>query len=258
MSDETPEIRKLAHQLGVDPSRLQFLSDVPQADLRELRGLVGEYLFQADRHHFDKVVAVSKIVPTALAAKVTEHALPPLIAARTAELLEPTKAVDMVGRLSDRYLADVSAAMDPARAPEVIANIPPAQVAKVGAELARRGEWVVMGGFVSLVSDAALRSAVENLSGEQLLRVGYVLDDLSRLDDITDMLTDDQLDDMLGAAIAHDLWRELDGILIHLTGTQARRIAARYAEAPSPVVAAVDDAARSGALSETGLAALRG
>jgi hypothetical protein len=258
VTDGSPEIRKLAHQLGVAPSRLEFLAGVPQADLRELRGLIGEYLFQADRHHFSKVVAVSKIVPTALAAKVTEHALTPLIAARTAELLEPAKAVDMVGRLPDQYLADVSAAMDPARAPEVIANIPPAQVAKVGAELARRGEWVVMGGFVSLVSDAALRSSVEDLSGEQLLRVGYVLDDLSRLDDVADMLTDDQLDDMLGAAIAHDLWRELDGVLVHLTGSQAQRIACRYAEAPSPVTAAVEDAVRSGALSEAGLAALRG
>ena len=74
------------------------------------------------------------------------------IAARTAELLEPAKAADMVGRLSDRYLADVSAAMDPARAPEVIAQISPVHVAKVGAELARRGEWVIMGGFVSVVS----------------------------------------------------------------------------------------------------------
>ena len=55
---------------------------------------------------------------------MTEFALPPMIAARTAELLDPAKAAEMVGRLSDGYLADVSAAMDPTRAPEVIARIP--------------------------------------------------------------------------------------------------------------------------------------
>ncbi|MGH8860774.1 MAG: magnesium transporter MgtE N-terminal domain-containing protein, partial [Jatrophihabitantaceae bacterium] len=157
MSDPSAEICKLAHQLGVADAELDFLAGVAPADLRELRAQISQYLFDADKHHFGRVVAASKIVPPALSARLTEKALPPLIAARTAELLDPAKAADLVTRLPDSYLADVSAAMDPARAPEVIAQIPPAQVAKVGAELARRGEWVVMGGFVSLVSGAALR-----------------------------------------------------------------------------------------------------
>src|SRR3954465_678027 len=119
---------------------LDFLNQDDEPDLRALRTQIGNALFNADKHHFTKVVAVSKIVPPALAAKITEHALSPLIAARTAELLEPAPAVDMAGRLSDRYLADVSAAMDPARAPEVVSTIPPERVATVGVELARRGE----------------------------------------------------------------------------------------------------------------------
>ena len=252
------EIRKLAHQLGAAPSRLEFLATVPAGDLRALRGRVSELLFEADRHHFDKIVAVSRIVPTALAARITEFGLSPLIAARVAELLEPAKAVDMVGKLSDRYLADVSAAMDPMRVPELIAQIPPARVAMVGAELARRGEWVVMGGFVSLVSDAALEAAVATLTGEELLRAGYVLDDLSRLDDIAEMLTDEQLDGVLGAAIEHDLWVELDEVLANLKGDRAKRIAARYATADAATVAAVEAAAGAGALRPDSLAKLSG
>jgi hypothetical protein len=254
MSDRnaSAEVLKLAHQLGVAPSRLDFLASVVPDDLRTLRRAIGDYLFEADKHHFTKVAAVSRLVPNAIAARVTEFALPPLIAARTAELLEPTKAADMVGRLSDRYLADVSAAMDPARAPEVIAQISPAHVAKVGAELARRGEWVIMGGFVSVVSGPALRAAVADLGGEELLRVGFVLDDLSRMDEISQLLTDAQLDEMLAAAIDHDLWDELDGVLVNLTGAQATRIAQRYAAAPEATKAALD----AGRLSDAGRAAL--
>ena len=76
--DTDAEILKLAHQLGVPTSRLDFLAAVPPADLRALRGQIGEALFQADKHQFSKVVAVSKVVPTAIAAKITEHALSPL------------------------------------------------------------------------------------------------------------------------------------------------------------------------------------
>ena len=253
MSTAAAEIRKLAHQLGVASADLDFLEKLAADDLRELRARIGDYLFEADRHHFSKVATVSRLVPNAVAAKVTEFALPPLIAARTAELLEPAKAADMVGRLSDRYLADVSAAMDPTRCPQVIAQIPPTSVAKVGAELARRKEWVVMGGFVSVVSGPALRASVAELHGEQLLHVGYVLDDLSRMDEIAQLLTDSQLDEMLCAAVAHELWDELDGVLSHLTGAQAQRIAGRCAAAPEPIRVAIA-ASPLGASARTALA----
>jgi hypothetical protein len=253
MSTPAAEMRKLAHQLGVDLSRIDFLESLAADDLRALRRQIGDYLFQADKHHFGKVAMVSRLVPVAIAAKVTEFALPPLIAARTAELLDPHRAAEMVGRLSDGYLADVSAAMDPARAPELIARIPPEHVSKVGAELARRGEWVVMGGFVSVVSGAALEAAVTDLTGEQLLRVGFVLDDLSRMDEIAALLSDDQLDGMLEAAVELQLWTELDGVLASLTGDQAVRIAGRYRVATAHARAEIDAAP----LSAEGRAALQ-
>ncbi|HZZ97956.1 MAG TPA: hypothetical protein VFE19_13110 [Jatrophihabitantaceae bacterium] len=254
--DTDAEILKLAHQLGVPTSRLDFLGAVPPHDLRELRSQIGEALFQADRHQFSKVVAVSKVVPSAIAAKVTEHALSPLIAARTAELLDPPRAVDMVKRLSDRYLADVSAAMDPSRSPEVLSQIPPDRVAAVGAELARRGEWVVMGGFVSVISVEALRAAIAELTGEQLLRIGFVLDDMTRLDGIAAMLTDTQLDAILAAALEHTLWRELDELLANLDGTRPRRLAARYAAADANLRGGVDAALAAGQLSAQSAAKL--
>lgn len=252
MPTTSAELQKLSHQLGVPASELAFLAELPADDLRELRRQIGNYLFEADRHHFAKVAMVSRLVPVAIAAKVTEFALPPLIAARTAELLEPHRAADMVARLSDGYLADVSAAMDPARAPEVVARISPEHVSKVGAELARRGEWVVMGGFVSVVSGPALEAAIADLDGEQLLRVGFVLDDLARMNEITALLRDEQLDAMLAAAVDLELWDELDGVLGSLTGRQATRISQRCAAAPAPRRAALDAAP----LSPAGRAAL--
>lgn len=255
--DSTAELRKLGHSLGVPVERLSALADATPADLRALRRQLGEALFQADKHHFAKIATLSKAIPTPIAAKVTEFALPPLLAARTAELLEPHRAGELVNRISDSYLADVAAAMDAGRAPHVVEQIQPDRVAKVGAELARREEWVVIGGFVAHVSHKALRAAVTHFTGEQLLRIGFVLDDTSRLDDIADMLSDDQIDQMRAAAVEQGLWVELDEIISHVSDDRLARIAARFADDQVAADAALAAVAR-GAFSEAGLRRLSG
>jgi hypothetical protein len=242
------ELAKLAHQVGVDSAELTFLAGVPAEELRALRAQIGEALFQADKHYFVKVAALSRNIPAPIAAKVTEFALPPLIAARVAELLEPAKAVDLVGRISGGYLAKVAAAMDPSRSPHIIEKIPPDKVALVGRELAKQGEWVVIGGFVSTVSGSGLRASVGVFTGEQLLRIGFVLDDTTRLGEIADMLSDQQVDQLLVAAGEHELWPELDELVANLTPDQGRRLGERLAQAPESARAAIAGAAESGAL----------
>jgi hypothetical protein len=233
MSAASAEVLKLAHQLGVEADRLGFLVALPAEDVRRLRAQVGAALFQADRQRFDKIAAASKLLPVAFAAKVTEHALSPLLAARTAEVLDPGRAVDMVGRLSQRYVADVSTAMDPSRAPEVVAAVPPATVAAVAAELAARRQWVVMGGFVSHISLPALDVVVSAMDGEQLLRVGYVMDDLSRLDAIVRMLAPVQLGEIVDAAARLDLWSELEALVAASSDHSRARLGDAFVAAPA-------------------------
>lgn len=250
------ELLKLAHQVGVDADELAFLAAVPAEELRALRAQIGEALFQADKHYFVKVAALSKNIPSPIAAKVTEFALPPLIAARVTELLDPAKAADLVVRISGGYLAKVAAAMDPTRSPHVIEKIPPDKIAQVGRELAAKGEWVVIGGFVSMVSETGLRSSVGVFTGEQLLRIGFVLDDTTRLAEIAEMLSDAQVDQLLVAAGEHDLWAELDELASNLTPEQGVRLADRLADRPAATRDAVAAAAKSGALSTATVALL--
>lgn len=249
------ELRKLARVLDVDEESVAFLAAVGEADLRVLRGQVGEALFQADRPALVRVAALSKALPGPIAAKLAEAVLPPLIAARTSELLEPPRAADLVKRISVRYLADVSLYLDAARAPEVIAAIPAAKVAEVAAELARRAEWIVIGGFVAQVGKEALAASVARFNGEQLLRIGFVLDDLTKLDDIGDMLTERQLDELLAAAAEHGLWTELSDLVAHLPAPHVARLAVRYA-AQSELHERYEEARDAGALPPATLAEL--
>lgn len=254
--DATAERRKLAHVLGVDTARLDMLTGVPADDLRALRGQISEALFQADKPAFARVATLAKSVPAAVSAKLTELAMPPLIAARTSELIEPAKAVDLVARLSDRYLADVSAVMDPARSPEVVAAIPADRVVTISRELVRRQEWVVIGGFASIIPEDGLRATVASYTGEQLLRIGFVMDDLDKIDVIGAMLRDDQIDDMLAAAVEYELWDELADQLEHLSGPRLDRFATRLATAPEPVRTGLRTAAADGRFDAAALALL--
>ena len=61
------------------PRRSTFLDSVLPADIRRLRGQVAEALFEADRHLFARVAALSKAAPVAIAAKLAEHAFSPLL-----------------------------------------------------------------------------------------------------------------------------------------------------------------------------------
>jgi len=246
--ESTGELRKLAHALDVPAERLQMIAGLPAADLRTLRAQVGDALFQADKHYFARVAALSKAVPGAVAAKLTEAVLPPLIAARTAELLEPHRAADLVGRISEKYLAEVALRMDATRAPQVVEAIPPARVGAVAAELARREEWVVIGSFVAQVTSAALAASVAAFSGEQLLRIGLVLDDVSRMDEIGEMLTEKQIDEMLAAAAEQGLWEELAEVVSHLHPERLARLAARYAAVDAATRSAFEGAAERGDL----------
>ena len=226
---------------------------MPPADIRRLRGQVAEALFEADRHLFARVAALSKAAPVAIAAKLAEHAFSPLLAARTAELIDPGRAAALVAKLSESYLADVSAALDPSRCPQVVAGIEPERIARIGAELARREEWVVIAGFIDVVDRPALAATVRNFDGAQLLHIGFVLEDKGRLDEINTLITDAQLDQLLVAAADQALWQELDDLLSHLTDQRAERLAGRFQAAPESVREGTVGAVREGLLSQAAL-----
>lgn len=241
------ELAKLGHVLGRPAAELQFLDAVPADDLRVLRRQVGQALFDADRPSFEKAATLAGLIPAAVAAKIAQTTLPALLAARVAELLDPGKAVDLAARLPDAYLADVCAAMDPSRVPAAVLSMPPNRVAIVARELGRRAEWVVIGAFLSQLSPEGLRAATAVYDGEQLLRVGFVLED--RLNEFTAAVSDDQIDAMLSAAAANELWTELDAVVSPLGADRAARYATRFAAAASQVRAAAERAMATGRLS---------
>ena len=218
------EILKLARMLGREPDELAYLEAVALDDLRALHDRTIEVLWGADSASMARLAAASRLLPAALTATIAQRAFGPLLAARMAGLLDPERAVEIATKLPTEFLADVAVELDPRRASNVLALLPPAQVAAVTTVQVTRGEYVTMGRFVGHLDDPAIRAALGTMDDATLLRVGFVLEDKSRLRTLIALLPAGQLDGLIATAADEGLWVEALDLLAHLDVEQRAAI----------------------------------
>lgn len=218
------EILKLARMLEREPAELAYLEVVALDDLRALRERTIEVLWSANHASMSRLAAASRLLPSALTATIAQRAFGPLLAARMAGLLEPERAVDIATRLPTEFLADIAVELDPRRACDLLALIPAAQVAAVTTVLVTRAEYVAMGRFVGHLGDPAIRAALGTMDDATLLRVGFVLEDKSRLRTLIALLPAERLNGLIATAADQGLWVEAIDLLGHLDVEQRAAI----------------------------------
>ena len=237
------EVLKLARILEREPESLAYLESLSLDDLRALRDRVTEVLWTAHGHTLNRLASASRLLPAGLSATISERAFGPLLSARMAGLLEPSRAVDVATKLHSTFLADVATELDPRRASEVISQIPPGQIAEVTGELVRRGEYVTMGRFVGHLHEDALVAALGAMDDAALLHVAFVLEDKGDLEHLVGLLPELRLAAIVQAAADDDLWLEALDLLDHLSERQRSEILATKLEldhaALEAIVAAV-------------------
>ncbi|MFI1919214.1 hypothetical protein [Nocardia sp. NPDC020380] len=213
------EITKLARLLGIsDPTELDFLVDLPPAAIREYRERVTDRLFDRDTKRLRAVASASKIVPVAISSKIAERAFGPILCAAVASAVEPNRAVDIAKSLSGPFLAECATGLDPRRTAAIIAAVPPRMVTDVARELLSRGDHITMGRFVHVVPEPALRAAAPVMSDADLLRIAFLLEDKSAIDNVLHIVAD-RVPGVIRAAAEQHMWAEgidlLDSIAPH-------------------------------------------
>lgn len=229
MSVSSLEVRaeqlKLARTLGVDPKELAFLAGGDPADLKLLRERITDHLFARDARHFEGIAKLASRLPIGLAAQAAQHALGARLAAHAAALLDPKLAGEFVKRLPAPFLADIAVAADATKLAHHLGSLPTEKIGAIASELAERKEWVVMGAFVSYLSDAALDAALTALDAEARLRTGFVMEDKSRVSAVASRMTDAQLKDYLATAVRRNLLPEALDLATHVDDAELRRLA---------------------------------
>ncbi|GAB7071190.1 hypothetical protein JCM12141A_54790 [Mycolicibacterium hodleri] len=179
-----PELVAIGRLLGVEVDELHGLDGVSDDDLSVLHGQIARRLSADKRRRFARVAALSQSIPGPIAGRLAEKFLPPAGGALVAELLEPAKARDLVGRVSVSYLGDLAIALDPVRAHDVVRAIPAARVGEVAQELFSRAEYAAMARFVGAVEVDALFATLGVATPHDLLAVVPLLtwnDNLDRV-----------------------------------------------------------------------------
>jgi len=230
------EILKLARLVGAEPKDLAYLRHLDAQDVRDLREQVTVVMFDADRKMLQRVASAARLIPTKLAAVVGERAFGPLLCARLTGLLEPSRAVEVAGKLPTPFLTDLAAELDPRRASRVVAEIPPEQIADITKLLAEREQYVVMGGFVGHLSEAALRAAIAVVDDETLLRTAYVIESKGSIGALVATLQAERLESIIATAAQAGLWIEALDVLGHVSERQRGQLGDIAAGQPDAVL----------------------
>lgn len=223
--DTRAELIKLSRMMMVEESELTFLEDVPLETLVNLRQLVTERVFSDGRKLFQNLASASKLMPNALTAMIAEKALGPLLCARVAGEMPIPRAVDLAQRMSPSFLAEVTKAIDPKRVADIIRNLPVNHLKAVALELIKRGEYLVLGGFVNFMLDTQMKALIGEISEKDLLHIGFFMDGKHQISEIIRLLPESRLRKLVGEMQNHtELWPEALALMVHMEDDLKRQM----------------------------------
>lgn len=232
---------KLARVLDCAVDDLGALADADVDALRTARTVAANALFGKHRVLFGKLARANRLLPTGLAAQLTQRFIGPLLAGRVASEMDPDKAVALADKLPVDFLAQTCLYLDPARSRAIIRAMPTARVVAVAEALRADGQYIAMAGFADVLADdvvAAVMVAV--VDPADLLRIGFYIEDKRRLEHIMGAIDDQRLADSLVAAHAQNLWPQALAMMDGTSDALRTRL--------GTITAAQDDAVMTGML----------
>ena len=176
---------------------------------------------------WERAVTLSSAIPTGLAAKLSERALGPVLAARIVPVAPPETALAIGSKLPPEFLADIAQEMDPSMATETVKDMDADQIAAVTRLLAHREEHLVMADFCTAISDRALVATVDAIEEPALLRTVILIEDEGTVAQVVDALDDHRVEAVQHAAAEHGL----EDHLAWLVGTLDEERASRFSAA---------------------------
>lgn len=217
------EITKLAHEMHVDESELAEFATTSPDDLRDLRGIVSHAMFSRHESRVKGLAAVSKKLPAAVTAKITEIAMGPMLSARVAAVMDPADAAKLAGHLKPEFLAELSVHLDPSRVEGIIAKLDSALVVEVGRRLLAAGHLLTLARFTGVVRPETSLEVVDGASGAEILQLALFIDEPSVVDPILAGLSDETVAEIAAATTEHG--EAADALLAALHEDSRARIA---------------------------------
>ncbi|CAM3743511.1 hypothetical protein [Smaragdicoccus niigatensis] len=182
MTDQKPEVRRVARRLGVAPERIAYLEAVSDADLRALAQAVDNCVVELARQGSVGVGRLAKAIPVSAAAKVAERVGSPLMVARLAYFNDAQWATKMADKLSPELIAGAVAELDAATTVNLVAGMSEKLQFTVLELLVEQQEWVALGDLFGALPIDRVQAWAKQVSADQLTEIRVMVPDERRAD----------------------------------------------------------------------------
>jgi hypothetical protein len=225
------ELVKLAQVLGTTTDEVAFAAVLPHEDIRRVRERVVATLYDEHRHAFQRVAAITRVLPTSVNVRIALRAFPPLLAARVAGEMHPDRAAELADRMPVDYLAEACVHLDPRRAAPFVQRLRPDRALGVVTELVVRGEYITLGRLLDTATERVIRDVAATVSAEALLHIGFYAESGAQLTRAVALLPPDRLRAVVRDALTGPAELTSAGLAVigRLTDDGLRRRLAGYA-----------------------------
>ncbi|OLF08235.1 hypothetical protein [Actinophytocola xanthii] len=233
------ELVKLARALHTSPDRVAFAASLGPAGIRRLRERVVTALYDEHRAAFQRVAAISRVLPTPLNVRIALRAFSPLLAARVAGEMAPERAAELANRMPIEYLAQACVHLDPRRAVPVVARIRPDRAVAVVLALVAREEFITLGRLLEAATARIVEDVTNRVSDEAVLWIGCYAESDEHLTRVFTALPAERVRGVVHTALTGPAELRLAGLAMigRLTDDRFRnRVADHAAEADDDVL----------------------
>jgi len=255
------EILKLAALLETRSARLSFLQPVPAARIRHLRERLCDLLHDEAAARLRHLVTLAQLLPVPLAALAAQRVCGPLLSGELAGQMRPARALAVAQHLDDGFLTELAPALDPRRARELYAGLPPERAARLAALLLARGELAVLARMVESLGSTALGAVLAQVRDDRaVLGLLYLLAPEERAQRLLDLLEPQRLRQLVlaPAAGAAELWPQSLWLLSFVDDARRRLLGDVVAAEDDGVVDGLIDAVQQAQLWPAALPVLSG
>lgn len=229
------EARRIAALLGVPAAELSYLRSRSASALTRLRLAIACAGMERHQRSFERLARASTLLPTALAARIAQEHLGPVLIAALAPFLPPARAALLGQRLEPAFLAEVAVHLVPNRAGPLLAALPLTLLSTTLQQLLARGEYAVMGTVVEqLPTETVIRLAAEIADPAELLLIAAYVGDKRCLRPVVDSFDDNAILQLLLCATEEAAMSALIELTAVLEAPQQQRLRSLLATLPEP------------------------
>lgn len=172
---------QIARMLECEAAEFTYLGRLTPAQRATLRRQLEVHLHGAGEPALGQLAGASALVPAALAARIVQRVLGPLVTAMLAHRVPHERAVAIMAHLAPDYLAEVAQHLCAEDCAELIEQIPAAHLEAVIEALRARGDHLTIAALLAHLQEAVMVRICATLDAEVLAELLMLAADPLRL-----------------------------------------------------------------------------